>query len=292
MDKIFQQDLTKEEKVGGIFIVKLLFKAPVTMPAREQMEAVMQKRLGDAECFSYDSDTAVAQFAATRYRAEFKDGTYPPMLMIAPAAFDGNTIDDFTKSQMWDCGEDKDAILSGCRYALIGTDMLAAALPALERAELDMDFTEALVELFPDCTAVYFENSGKLFTAETIRNHTLPRENRFIQFAVNARFFTIQGGEDMLVDTLGMSLLFLPDLQYHFHGLDPNRIVNHAYNTAFYLLINDNPIETGDTIGGIPDGSAQPERWICRYEESLIQPVREVLDIDTGAYAAGNRQYE
>ena len=29
------------------------------MPAREQMEAVLQKRLGDAECFSYDSDTAV-----------------------------------------------------------------------------------------------------------------------------------------------------------------------------------------------------------------------------------------
>ena len=292
MDKIFQQDLTKEEKVGGIFIVKLLFKAPVTMPAREQMEAVMQKRLGDAECFSYDSDTAVAQFAATRYRAEFKDGAYPPMLMIAPAAFDENTIDDFTKSQMWDCGDDKDAILSECRYALIGTDMLAAALPASERAELDMDFTEALVELFPDCTAVYFENSGKLFTAETIRNYMLPRENRFIQFAVNARFFTIQGGEDMLVDTLGMSLLFLPDLQYHFHGLDPNLMVNHAYNTALYLLINDNPIETGDTIDGITDGSASPERWICRYEESLIQPIREVLDIDTGVYAAGNRHYE
>ena len=72
-------------------------------------------------------------------------------------------------------------IRSECRYALIGTDMLAAALPASERAELDMDFTEALVELFPDCTAVYFENSGKLFTAETIRNHTLPRENRFIR---------------------------------------------------------------------------------------------------------------
>ena len=66
MDKIFQQDLTKEEKVGGIFIVKLLFKAPVTMPTREQMEAVIQKRLENAECFSYDSDTAVAQFAATR----------------------------------------------------------------------------------------------------------------------------------------------------------------------------------------------------------------------------------
>ena len=76
----------------------------------------------------------------------------------------------------------------------------------------------------------------------------------------------------MLVDTLGMSLLFLPDIQYHFHGLDPNLMVNHAYNTALYLLINNNPIETGDTIDGITDGSAQPERWICRYEESLIPP--------------------
>ena len=66
---------------------------------------------------------------------------------------------------------------------------------------------------------------------------------------MNVRFFTIQGGKDMLVDTLGMSLLFLPDLQYHFRGLDPSLIVNHAYNTALYLLINDNPIETGDTIG-------------------------------------------
>ena len=44
----------------------------------------------------------------------------------------------------------------------------------------------------------------------------------------------------MLVDTLGMCLLFLPDLQYHFHGLDPNLMVNHACNTASYLLINDN----------------------------------------------------
>ena len=44
----------------------------------------------------------------------------------------------------------------------------------------------------------------------------------------------------MLVDMLGMSLLFLPDIQYHFHGLDPNLMVNHAYNIVLYLLINDN----------------------------------------------------
>ncbi|WP_230974395.1 MULTISPECIES: hypothetical protein [Treponema] len=57
---------TTSTLASGVLIVKLLFKAPVTMPAREQMEAVIQKRLENAECFSYDSDTAVAQFAATR----------------------------------------------------------------------------------------------------------------------------------------------------------------------------------------------------------------------------------
>ena len=40
--------------------------------------------------------------------------------------------------------------------AFVDTDMLAAALPASERAALDMDFTEALVELFPIC--VSFKN--------------------------------------------------------------------------------------------------------------------------------------
>ena len=36
--------------------------------------------------------------------------------------------------------------------------MLAAALPALERANLDADFLEALAELYPTCEAFYFQN--------------------------------------------------------------------------------------------------------------------------------------
>ena len=37
--------------------------------------------------------------------------------------------------------------------------------------------------------------------------------NQFIRFGVNVRFFNIEGTEDMLIDTVGMSTLFLPDLQ-------------------------------------------------------------------------------
>ena len=32
-------------------------------------------------------------------------------------------------------------------------------------------------------------------------------------------------------------------------------------------------------------------QWKVQYEDSLIQPVREVLDINMGEYASGTRQY-
>lgn len=90
----------------------------------------------------------------------------------------------------------------------VATDMLTAALPALERANLDADFLEALAELYPTCEAFYFQNCGKLFLAEDVRSHQIEGPDRFIRFGVNVRFFNIEGTEDMLIDTVGMSTLF------------------------------------------------------------------------------------
>ena len=168
--------------------------------------------------------------------------------------------------------------------------MLAAALPALERANLDADFLDALAELYPTCEAFYFQNCGKLFLAEDVRSHQIEGPDRFIRFGVNVRFFNIEGTEDMLIDTVGMSTLFLPDLQYHFHGMDPNWVVNHAYNVTSYILANDNPIQDGETVDGVADGQMSREiQWKCQYEDSLIQPPRGVLDINMGEFAAGQR---
>lgn len=55
----------------------------------------------------------------------------------------------------------------------------------------------------------------------------------------------------MIVDTVGMSMLFLLDLQYHFYEMNPNMVVNHAYNVVSYILDNDNPIEDGQTVDGV-----------------------------------------
>lgn len=225
------------------------------------------------------------------YIAEFKDANVPVQLMVTACdSFEGKDFDTFLKSQMWDCMEDRDRIFQESQYQVVAVDMLAAALPALMRANLDMDFMDALAELYPTCQAFYFQNCGKLFLASEVREHQIPGPDRFIRFGINVRFFNIEGTEDMMVDTLGMSTLFLPDLQYHFHGMDPNWVVSHAYNVASYLLEYDAPIQDDKTVDGLADGKMSREiQWKCQHENALIQPFRVVLDINMGEYASGGR---
>jgi hypothetical protein len=72
--------------------------------------------------------------------------------------------------------------------------------------------------------------------------------------------------------------------------MDPNWVVNHAYNLASYILANDDPIKDGETVDGVAHGQMSREiQWKCQYEDALIQPPRAVLDICMGSYASGNR---
>lgn len=296
-ERVFQQDLTPETdpaiRPGGVFMVQLLMKEKCGMPSDERLREVLTKYLGKVEQFG-DPDKLKgksALFAAWDHIGRFQDAEMPVQLMITSCErFQPEKIDDFKRSQMWDCLDDRDRILSECRYQVLATDMLGGALPAQERANMLMDYLEALVELYPQCEAVYNFNSGKLILAEEIRSKQVTGLDRFIKYAVNARFFNVQGTGDSVVDTLGLSLLYIEDLQYHFHGMDPNWVVNHAYNMASYLLCNDNPMKDEDTIDGIRDGQIVRDiQWRCQYEDALIQPARPVIDVCMGEYASGSR---
>lgn len=288
---VFQQDLSHEETLGSVFIMHLLMKEKCDMPDQAIMTSTMQKYLGDIECFCHNED--VAGFAVNKHKIEFKEGSMPVQLMVTGCTNrEAHEIDEFTKSQMWDCQEDRDRILTECKYQVIATDMLARAMEYKDRADMLMDYMEALLEMYPQCEAIFFQTSGKMFTASQIRKHKIEREMRFIYFAVNVRFFNIEGTDDIMIDTLGMSTLYLPDLQYHFHDMDPNWIVNHAYNALSYIYDNNAPIKSGETIDGIVDGNMDRNvQWKCYYEDSLIQPSRGVIDIYMNEYASGGRDY-
>lgn len=140
-NKVFQQNLDdkKGSQPGGPYLIQMLFKEPVEMPDKEKMTAIMEKHIGSTECFCYDKK--MAGFAAQEHIAEFKDGKCPVQLMVMKCdKFKGKGFDAFLMSQMWDCQEDRERIFRECKYQVVATDMLAAALPALERANLDADF--------------------------------------------------------------------------------------------------------------------------------------------------------
>ena len=157
-NQLFQQNLDdkKGPQPGGPYLIQILFKEPVDMPDKETMTAVIEKHIGSTECFCYDKQ--MAGFAAQEHIAEFKDGKCPVQLMVMKCdRFKGKGFDAFLMSQMWDCQEDRERIFRECKYQVVATDMLAAALPALERANLDADFLEALAELY-----FQWKDNGKL----------------------------------------------------------------------------------------------------------------------------------
>lgn len=281
---------------GGVFMVQLLMKEKCEMPSLERMTEVLERHIGRVEAAKPDdklsgSMKGLALFAAMDHIAKFSNGQGPVQVSVMPCdTFHPETIDEMKRSQMWDCLEDRDRILSECQYCVFANDMLTGALDPLERADFDMDYLEALVELFPTCEAVYSLNTGKLILADTVRKKEFTGLERFIHYIVNARFFNISGTGNSLVDTLGMTLLYLEDLQYHFHSMDPNWVVGHAYDVSTYVLANRRPIKDGDTIDGVTNGRMdQSVQWKCRFEDALVQPSRPVLDIHMGQYAAGGR---
>ena len=172
MGETFKQNQKdKNDFPGAPFIVRMLFREKPELPEAWKMTEIMEKHCGPVEMFSCDRN--MAGFAASGCMAKFKDGEMPPQLWILGAfPFSADGVDDFTKSQMWDCMDERDEILERCRWQMHASDMLAL-LPALERANLDMDFTDALAELFPDCEAFLFQNTGKLVRARDVRAHGL-----------------------------------------------------------------------------------------------------------------------
>ena len=62
------------------------------------------------------------------------------------------------------------------------------------------------------------------------------------------------------------------------------------YNMLYFILENDNPVGDGDTISGLENGELDSNvQWTLQYEDSLVQPVRAVLDVNMGEYASGTR---
>jgi Domain of unknown function (DUF4261) len=208
------------------------------------------------------------------------DGGPPPLVTVvmpsSPLGQSGKQRPDV--SQTWDW-EGAEAAVARATAGVLVTELLTAGWSARDRVAA---LTRVLAELcrLTQPVAVYWARSQRVSNPETLAADDLDG-------IINVRFFTVAGDEDaMVMDTLGLHVFGLPDLQCHFRGREPGEIAGLLYATARYVFDSGDVIADGHTISG-PDGEG---RYVCRREKSLLEPSRLVLDVDLGdPYAAGKR---
>lgn len=291
-DKVFDQNTSeKVSERGEMMIAQLLFREKPKAPDVEKLGKVLGKLIGEVESISDKPD--MFMFACKDHIAEFANNEKVPVTAnYLINEFGTGHIDEIKRSQFWDYpgGAEKIDEFKWC----VGTfTMLGGGLHYKEQAELLLAQVDAALQCFPGCEAIYIPHSGKLTAPEDFEEcKQYDLSGRFIRLAVNARFFRINGTEDdMIVDTIGFYAFRAADIQLHFHGMDPNHVVNYVYNLASYQFENEFPIKSGDTVDSLDrNGKMQWEpQWPAQYEDALIQPVRPVLDVNCGEYAAGQR---
>ncbi len=296
MDETYSRNEESKAEFQTMFITWLLFEQEPKLPSLEQMQRVLEKKFGPVQLVNPEG---LVSFALNNIVAEFQDASVPVQAVFGfPMPFEQEEVSPMDRSQFWNMPDGNER-LSRCTHKIMLTDMLGAGLDYKDRAKLAVNQLEAAMELFPDCALVLPHASHNLLDPDFIRrmegNPIYEKDSvRFICCYVSPRFFRVGDTEEMVCDTLGLFALGLPDVQIHFQDFDPNLMVSHMLDIATYQFDGGCPIKDGETVDSVnPDGTLNRiEMWPCQYEESMVHPIREVLDIEPGIYTAGVRHHE
>lgn len=273
--------------LDAIYAAKLIFiSAPELNP--EVILAKVNEKFPHLESTRKPEEQLVC-FLHHDHRHTYPDGPeITPMTIVCPAEW-STDLSEFEPalSQLWGRFPEAREILSDCTAAVLVSDVMATVLAPKRRFHLFHDMLACVVRAL-DCSVVYLINSETLMTpGEYLKTYAKDDLDKFVNFGVSIRLFRVQDHDDeMVIDTLGLAALGLPDMQCHFRGLEPLKIAQFLYNLAYYIFENGDVIEDGNTTSGLQES----DRWVCRHELSLIPPTRIVLDINPGPeFAAGTR---
>jgi len=290
--------MTKEEVVCtdngfvAAYPIELLARNPIVVDQPALVRA-LARRLGRVEAtgqIPQPGTSQVAMFHLMDFPVQLKDGSIPAQLVLLMAGEKAQRTDAITQvvQQSW-AFPAAAQVYEECSHMLLLSEMMATPLPHQGRRKIIANGLLALLEATRVDLIHWMPTQQMLSPADIVARYSAPQElaNPVYGF-LNVRFFNISNSKgDMLMDTLGLSALGLTDFQVHYRDLGPNPVARLLYNLGAYAFEKGDVIEHGHTVDGIDDKS----RWTCRREKSLLDPQREVLDIDPGQpFAAGNRR--
>jgi hypothetical protein len=176
-------------------------------------------------------------------------------------------------SQTWAWSDAADVLATTTHTLLVGE--VAGDGPAPDR-----------VAFFRDVLRAVIVHTGPIGTWWPAARLALPPDEvdeRPLAGFVNVRMFRVEDRPGYVVmDTLGLACLGLPDLQCYFTGLDPRQMARLLYGAAAYL-VDGAVIGPGDTVRGLGPGQV----WPVMYAAALVEPERDVLDLYPGPDHAG-----
>lgn len=204
----------------------------------------------------------------------------PPLLSVlvpgTPLGESGKALPDIGQTWNWVGAE---SALLGCRSSVLVTEMFPAGRAPRERVDALTAVVAALVA-HTRPVLVSWPLSQRVVNPADLSAGDLDG-------VLNVRLFSIANDPGaVVVDTLGLFVFDLPDLQCHFRDISPGEVAVLLFATADYVFEAGDVIEDGNTVTGLrPD-----DRVPCRHEPALLAPARTVLDLDLGdPYAAGLR---
>ncbi len=260
-----------------IYAVELLCETPPRLSPGELLPCI-RDRVGAASLLDPDAKTAGLNFHFPQHRVPFKGTSVPAQGVVGLLQ---HPVDDrfltAALDQTWDWAEARAAV-AGHRVSVVVSDLLAAALPYKERLELFQGVLLGVLEVVP-AMGILWRPCGRLVDPKAFRRSHREGTSRDPLFGpLNVRMFPPEDGGEVLMDTLGLSALGLPDLQVRFEGHDPNQVASLLHGAARDVY------EKGDTL---EDGHALPapggrELWQCRRGEAAAPPDRPVIDLSPG----------
>jgi hypothetical protein len=250
---------------GEALAVELLYERAPELDA-ERIAARVRERLPGTVALA---DQPGVMLAHEDFPREFEDGRKAILTLIVPpdSKRDAVGAGDFDLSQSWAFRDGHEAVARATTTLLVA-EMLGAGGPPRDRVRA---FSSALRAVAAETgpLAVWSPAAQELLDPASLERHPLAG-------LVNVRMFDAE--DALLMDTLGLHTLGLPDFQLRGRDLDERAVARHLLNLAAHAVDAEQPIEDFDTVSG-PTGE---ERWPLELTRATVPPERDVFDIRAG----------
>jgi hypothetical protein len=228
-------------------------------------------------------------FAHKDHVVMLHDGPVDAAITAKTVVFPGDLLSDVQALQAslgqtrdWDSAVEA---VAPCTAQVGVADLFAKDLEPRERLALFQQVLLGIIEAQRPM-AIHWKPAGKVVDpAALLKASGSADPDALPSAAINVRLFKVKDGDgELVMDTLGLAALLLPDLQVHFRGLEPARVAAHLYACALYVLRHGDCLDDGESIEGPRPG----QTWLCRHSASLVWPPRPVIDFHPGHDFAGH----